>query len=1008
MLGDQIIPVYWDNFQEEEEEEEKNNFQDIYNSEYINRLIFQQEKVEYYEVLNIVGSDDFYQLIMSLLVGLIWFFSGLGLYSLPYIFQNPKFMCYEGFSSHDPIHTIQTPQFYNVSSSNQIFNFLPFENKEVIQHQHNYLQSSQQKQEFHQYQQDASQIKIEELEGYECWENELACRKQIVIMNDRLSQINSSLITQFSMFCSHFHNKILIIGFFFAGASFGVMFSQLFLSNKLGQALQIKIYLLLQSINIFCMCFFDIDFIFICSHIFFAGFLGFALWSISQTYLRDICSREFFSDYRCAIFFLNTISQMSVTLLFTFMQEWRKSLIYAVSLPLAILFIASLYFMIENPRFLIGRSNSNRVYKAFYDIFMFNDARKFFSPRQFEIIYVKMLATLKLYPPQNQNGNQLEGLQQNRRQNPLSSPSSGSNLSPSQLNRNSNNHNTNMLSEMNNVNINNNQNNRLNTYDLINIRNNTIDNQRANTQEQIRFNTIDINRVNTQDFQRANTASSPFYAQQQNRNNNQNQQPQTYENFSQPFLQQQQQIQFSQQPNLQNYYQSQINIENNKMEDIFSRKSIQNNSNNLALQNKLDLQSYNRNNLGNLVEDKSIDKISLISLHNPTPEIMSNIFLKIPSNIQINNQNSTKQNIQKVNEDIQSQNSNNLQNSNTQLNFQNSNNQINFQSSNNQINLQSSSFQQKNQLNFQIGNNQFPQSQQENQQTQMNMNNLQTEYISRSQVNLNQNDNIYMNNNNNTNNNLITNMNNNLIQLTTNNYTYQAFTHINMGEEQKSQSEAISNNTMIAYRQNQNIENNVCEESENQQPYNEKQQFQEYLKRLIVYIIASCVFFGMYFLFMMEIDKIGINLSYNIFILGFSEFIGVLFADKFIEFPDPRNTVKHCLFVSGILSTSFVMMRQSKYCEASHIAVCPEKIVQLLFIGLIRFSTIFGLSFLIRNFKLIENSSQLREQTWKWINSIGIFGVFIPLIILLITKSIYSTIFIFGIISMLVSLFFRG
>ncbi|EAR97913.2 transmembrane protein, putative (macronuclear) [Tetrahymena thermophila SB210] len=997
MLGDQIIPVYWENFQEEEEEEEKNNYQDIYNSEYINRLIFQQEKVEYYEVLNIVGSDDFYQLIMSLLVGLIWFFSGLGLYSIPYIFQNPKFMCYEGFSSHDPIQASQTPLFFNASTSNQIFDNLPFKNKEEIQHQHNLIQSQQQNQQFHQYQQNANQIKIEELEGYECWENELACRKQIVIMNDRLNQMNSSLITQFSMFCSHFHNKILILSFFFAGASLGVMFSQVFISNRLGQALQIKIYLLLQSINIFCMCFFAIDFIFICSHIFFAGFFGFALWSISQTYLRDICSKEFFIDYRCAIFFLNTISQMSVTLLFTFISEWRKSLIYAVSVPLGILFIACLYFMIENPRFLIGRSNSNRVYKAFYDIFLFNDARKFFSPRQFDIVYVKMLVTLKLYPPQNQNGNQLEG-QQNRRQNPLSSPSSGSNLSPSQLNRNSNNHNINLLSEMNNnINNNNNQPNRINTNDLMNNRNNTVDNLRANTQEQIRFNTIDINRVNTQDYQRANTVGSPFYAQQSNKNNLQCQQQQALDNFSQPFLQQQQQIQQIQQPNLQNYYQSQINIENNKMEDIFSRKSIQNNSNNLMLQNKLDLQSYNRNNLANLAEDKSIDKISLISLHNPTPEIMSNIFLKIPSNNQINNQNSTKLNNQKMNEDIQSLNSNNPQNSNTQ---------INFQSSNNQINLQNSFVQQKNQFNLQTATNQFAQSQQENQQAQMNINNLQTEYFTRSQMNLNQNDNIYMNNNNNTNNILITNMNNNPIQLTTNNYTYQAFTHINMGEEQKSQSEAISNNT-IAYRQNQNIENNVCEESENQQPYNEKQQFQEYLKRLIVYIFASSVFFGMYFLFMMEIDKIGINLSYNIFILGFSEFIGILFADKFIEFPDPRNTVKHCLFVSGILSTSFIMMKQSKYCEASHIAVCPEKIVQLLFIGLIRFSTIFGLSFLIRNFKLIENTSQMKEQTWKWVNSIGIFGVFIPLIILLITKSIYSTIFIYGIVSMLVSLFFR-
>ncbi|KAL4499247.1 hypothetical protein ABPG72_006833 [Tetrahymena utriculariae] len=807
--------------------------------------------------------------------------------------------------------------------------------------------------------------------------------------------MNSSLITQFSMFCSHFHNKILILGFFFAGASCGVMFSQIFISNRLGQALQIKIYLLLQSINIFCMCFFDIDFIFLCSHIFFAGFFGFALWSISQTYLRDVCSKDFFSDYRCAIFFLNTISQMSVTLLFTFISEWRKSLIYAVSLPLGILFLASLYFMIENPRFLIGRSNSNRVYKAFYDIFLFNDARKFFSPRQFEIIYVKMLATLKLYPPQNQNGNQLEG-QLNHRQNPLSSPSSGSNLSPSQLNRNSNNHNTNMLSEMNNINNNNNnQLNRMNTNDLMNNRNNTVDNLRANTLGQIRFNTIDINRANTQDYQRVNTVSSPFYA---NKNNNQYQQQQALDNFSQPLFQQQQQIQLSQQNNLQNYYQSQINTENNKMEDMLSRKSMQNYSSNLTLQNKLDLQSYNRNNLANLAEDKSIDKISLISLHNPTPEIMSNIFLKIPSKNQINNQNSTKQNIQQMNEDILSQNSNNLQNSNIQINFQNSNNQFN---------LQNTSVQQKNQLNFQTGTNQFAPSQQENQQNQINMNNLQTEFFTRSQIHLNQNDNIFMNNNNNTNNILITNMNNNPIQLTTNNYTYQAFTHINMGEEQKSQSEAISNNT-IAYRQNQNIENNVCEESENQQPYNEKQQFQEYLKRLIIYIIASCVFFGMYFLFMMEIDKIGINLSYNIFILGFSEFIGVLFADKFIEFPDPRNTVKHCLFVSGILSTSFVMIKQSKYCEASHIAVCPEKIVQLLFIGLIRFSTIFGLSFLIRNFKLIENTSQMKEQTWKWINSIGIFGVFIPLIILLITKSIYSTIFIFGIISMLVSLFFRS
>lgn len=93
---------------------------------------------------------------------------------------------------------------------------------------------------------------------------------------------------------------------------------------------------------------------------------------------------------------------------------------------------------------------------------------------------------------------------------------------------------------------------------------------------------------------------------------------------------------------------------------------------------------------------------------------------------------------------------------------------------------------------------------------------------------------------------------------------------------------------------------------------------------------------------MIEIDKIGINLSYNIFILGLSEFIGILFADKFIEFPDPRNTVKKCLFVGGVLSSAFVMFRQSKLCESSHIAICPEKVVQLLFIGLIRFATVFG------------------------------------------------------------------
>jgi hypothetical protein len=44
---------------------------------------------------------------------------------------------------------------------------------------------------------------------------------------------------------------------------------------------------------------------------------------------------------------------------------------------------------------------------------------------------------------------------------------------------------------------------------------------------------------------------------------------------------------------------------------------------------------------------------------------------------------------------------------------------------------------------------------------------------------------------------------------------------------------------------------------------------------------------SLYFLFYVDLDKIGVSLGTNICILAFCEFLGMTISDKFIEIPNP-------------------------------------------------------------------------------------------------------------------------
>lgn len=65
---------------------------------------------------------------------------------------------------------------------------------------------------------------------------------------------------------------------------------------------------------------------------------------------------------------------------------------------------------------------------------------------------------------------------------------------------------------------------------------------------------------------------------------------------------------------------------------------------------------------------------------------------------------------------------------------------------------------------------------------------------------------------------------------------------------------------------------------------------------------------ALYFNYYFGIEKIGVSLETNIFILAFCEFLAMSIADKFIEIPNPYSIIKYCLGISGIICISFYVV----------------------------------------------------------------------------------------------------
>jgi len=47
-----------------------------------------------------------------------------------------------------------------------------------------------------------------------------------------------------------------------------------------------------------------------------------------------------------------------------------------------------------------------------------------------------------------------------------------------------------------------------------------------------------------------------------------------------------------------------------------------------------------------------------------------------------------------------------------------------------------------------------------------------------------------------------------------------------------------------------------------------------------------------YYVIFFEMEKFGVNLPANMFVLGFSEFVAILATDKLLEFHPPRYSLK--------------------------------------------------------------------------------------------------------------------